>query len=153
MNAADQVYSFVFAGALASAINLVSKRFPASSPSLTPWRDDPETRRWREADTVDLAFHFPGWSPRLECRSLLIQLRFSDELIEASPHLLGVIIRGMTFEGERWRFATIGNWEATGTHLPQAEQIVHLHQLCSDLFSLFPSEGSLRQPSNPSPLN
>ena len=63
------------AQALASAVTLVRHRFPAASVSLNPWRDDPQTRQWKEDQTLDLAFHFPGWSPSLECRSLLLQLR------------------------------------------------------------------------------
>jgi len=57
---------------------------------------------------VDLAFHFPGWSPRLQCRSLLIQLRLSEAPAQAGsggkPRLLGVLISGMTFQGEQWRW-------------------------------------------------
>jgi len=27
-------------------------------------------------------------------------------------------MRGMTFEGERWRLATVGDWLPAGPHLP-----------------------------------
>ena len=139
MNAAEQVHSVASAHTMASAITLVRKHFPSASANLAPWRDDPETRRWCESETIDLAFHFPGWSPRLECRSLLMQLRITNELDELSPYLLGVMLRGMTFEGERWRLSTIGDWMPTGTHLPQPAQMAKLHQICRDLFVLFPS--------------
>ncbi len=138
MNAADQVNSLDSAYSLASAVTLVRKHFPAASANLAPWRDDAETRRWCEKETLDLAFHFPGWSPKLQCRSLLIQLRLSDEQNTKKPHLLGVVMRGMTYEGERWRLATIGDWQITGTYLPQPDQIAKLNEICRDMFTLFP---------------
>ena len=125
------------AQALASVITLVRQRFPAAKANLTPWRDDPQTRQWSEHDSLDLSFHFPGWSPRLQCRSLLIQLRFCGESAEVQPSLLGVLMRGMTYDGERWRMATVGDWQPEGPHLPGPEQVEQLQSICRDLFELF----------------
>ena len=138
MNAADQVKTVAFAQILASTGTLVRNYFPAASLNLSPWRDDPETRLWLEDETLDLAFHFPGWSPRLQCRSLLIQLKVQKNGNAALPRLIGIIMRGMTFDGERWRLATIGNWEPTGVHLPQPAAMKELQSICRDLFDLFP---------------
>ncbi len=138
MNAADQVQSVAWAHALALSVTLVRQHFPEASPNLTPWRDDPETRRWLQPETIDLAFHFPGWSPRLQCRSLLMQLTIRKLDVSYRPRLLGVLIRGMTFDGERWRLVTVGDWQPTGSHLPQLAQLDQLHTICRDLFDLFP---------------
>ena len=75
VNAAEQVHSAASAKALASVLSLVRKHFPEVSANLMPWRDDPQTRKWFEDETIDIAFHFPGWSPRVQCRSFLMQLR------------------------------------------------------------------------------
>ena len=139
MNAAEHVNNVAFAYALASSITLVRREFPAVFANLNPWRDDPETRQWLEQGTVDLAFHFPGWTPGLQCRSLLMQLCVIENQSEFAPSLLGVLIRGMTYEGERWRFATVGDWQPSGSHLPQRAQMAKLHSICRDLFTLFPS--------------
>ncbi len=139
MNAAEQVESIALAKVIASVVTLVRRHFPEASPNLTPWRDDPETRRWSEKDTLDIVFHFPGWSPKLECRSLLLQLRISNNTPYASPSLLGVLMRGMTFDGERWRLATLGDWQPSGAYLPQPAQMAQLHEICRDLFALFSS--------------
>ena len=56
--------------ALASVVTLVRHHFSAAQENLTPWRDDPQARLWSEPESLDLAFHFPGWSPRLQCRDL-----------------------------------------------------------------------------------
>ena len=140
MNAGESVHSVARMRAVASTITLVRRQFPAAQASLSPWRDDPQTRRWQEAESLDLAFHFPGWSPRLECRSLLLQLRLKPQAagdVAAAPELLGVLMRGMTFDGERWRLATMGDWQPEGTHLPQPAQAEQLRGICRDLFDLF----------------
>jgi hypothetical protein len=123
--------------AVASIVTLVREEFPAAKPNLQPWRDDDQTRQWDEPESLDLSFHFPGWSPRLQCRSLLFQLRFQNKEADEAQKLLGVLIRGMTYDGERWRLATVGDWSPEGSHLPQAEQAAQLRQMCRDLFLLF----------------
>ncbi len=138
MNASEQGRTVAFAQTLASIGTLVRNYFPSASLNLSPWRDDPQTRRWFEEESLDLAFHFPGWNPRIQCRSLLIQLRVVQGSSESVPQLLGILIRGMTFEGERWRLATIGDWKPTGSHLPEPFEMDQLHAICRDLFDLFP---------------
>ena len=46
-------------------------------------------------------------------------------------------MRGMTYDGERWRLATVGEWLPEGPHLPQQEQVKQLQQICRALFALF----------------
>ena len=142
VNAGETVCSVEQARVIASAVTLVRRHFPAAKENLRPWRDDAQTRQWSEPESVDLSFHFPGWSPRLQCRSLLMQLRLSRPGAEQPGHLLGVLMRGMTFDGERWRLATVGDWQPAGSHLPQPEQVECLRQICQDLFVLFSADAS-----------
>jgi hypothetical protein len=146
MNAADQARSVELAQAIARAVTLFRSRFPAARANLTPWRDDPLTRAFDERELLDLSFHFPGWSPRLQCRSLLVQLRLERAPAGGGdaglPRLLGVLIRGLTYESasERWRLATVGDWQPSGTHLPQPEVVEQLQAFCRELFALFGGE-------------
>ncbi|KGG14636.1 MULTISPECIES: hypothetical protein [unclassified Prochlorococcus] len=140
MNAANEVRTIVFAQTLASAGTLVKKYFPAASINFSPWREDPDTEFWFDEDSLDLAFYFPGWTPSLQCRSLLIQLKVRKDNSMDLPRLLGVIIRGISFDGERWRLSTLGDWKPTGSHLPQPLIRDQLHSLCRDLFTLFRSD-------------
>ncbi len=142
MNAAEQMHSMAFAHALASALTLFRNHFPAAIPNLSPWNDDFETRRCCDDETIDLAFHFPGWSPKLQCRSVLVQLMISKDELASSPHLVGVVMRGMTFEGERWRIATLGDWQPAGPYLPEPAERSQLLSICRDLFALFPKTSS-----------
>ncbi|MDB4486464.1 hypothetical protein N9025_03560 [Synechococcus sp. AH-707-B22] len=150
VNAAAAVHSVALAQTLASSVTLVRRQFPAAQPNLSPWRDDPSTRHWDEAATLDLAFDFPGWSPRLQCRSLLLQLRLKPEgegMASSCPSLLGVVMRGMTFDGERWRLATVGDWLPAGPHLPHRDQVEQLQLICRELFEVF-GQGVLNRTSS-----
>ena len=137
VNAGESVRSVAQVRAVASIVTLVREQFPAAQPNLRPWLDDAQTRQWDEPESLDLSFHFPGWSPRLQCRSLLLQLRFQNNESDEGLKLLGVLVRGMTYDGERWRFATVGDWSLEGYHLPKTEQGAQLRQMCRDLFLLF----------------
>ena len=66
-----------------------------------------------------------------------MQLRLSAGESNEPRRLLGVLMRGMTYDGERWRLATVGDWQPVGPHLPQPDQIQRLRQMCRDLFELF----------------
>ena len=140
MNAADHVTNLGLVQALASVGTLVKDYFPEASINFSPWRDDSQTELWFEEESLDLAFHFPGWSPRLQCRSLLIQLRVIKHTPSDFPRLLGVIMKGITFSGERWRLATVGDWQPTGSHLPHEVVMDQLRAICRELFVLFPSD-------------
>lgn len=142
MNAAEQAQSLDLAQAIASVVSLFRCRFPAARANLTPWRDDPQTRAFQERESLDLSFHFPGWSPRLQCRSLLVQLRLDRPAGAGGrrPRLLGVTIRGLTYESERWRLATVGDWAPSGSHRPYPEVSESLRGICRELFDLFNGE-------------
>ena len=138
MNASDQAQSLDAAQAIASVAALFRGHFPDARANLSPWRDDPLPREFAQAESLDLSFHFPGWSPRLECRSLLVQLQLESAPAGGRPRLLGVLIRGLTYESERWRLATMGDWQPSGTHRPHPAVTEALQQFCRELFGLFP---------------
>ena len=46
-------------------------------------------------------------------------------------------MRGMTFDGERWRLATMGDWLPAGPYLPQPDQVEQLQLICRELFEVF----------------
>jgi hypothetical protein len=146
MNAGDQVRSLELAQAIASAAALFRAHFPDARANLAPWRDDPQTRAFADRESLDLSFHLPGWSPRSQCRSFLVQLRLerppAGEL--ARPRLLGVTIRGLTYESERWRLATVGEWLPSGSHPPQPAVVQGLQAFCRGLFELFDADGDSR---------
>jgi len=54
--------------------------------------------------------------------------------------LLGVLMRGMTYDGKRWRLATVGDWNLSRPHLPQPEHVQRLQGLRHLLFALYAGE-------------
>ena len=142
MNAGDQARSLELAQLIASVAALFRQHFPDAWPNLRPWRDDSQTRAFEDRQTLDLSFHLPGWSPRSQCRSFLVQLSLSEGVTEAKPRLLGVTIRGLTYESERWRLTTLGEWLPAGTHPPVESVTLKLKQFCAELFDLFEAGAS-----------
>ena len=134
MNASSNVSNVDTANKIASTAVLFRKYFPEASVNFSPWEN---SNNESMKDTIDFAFHFPGWNPLIECRAILLQLRIEKNNNNRVPKLLGVIMRGMIVPSERWRVATVGEWEMTGTHLPQEEQKDNLFLVCKELYKLF----------------
>ena len=72
MNASSNVSNVEIANKIASTASLFRKYFPDASVNFSPW-ENPNNESLQ--DTIDFAFHFPGWSPLIECRAILLQLR------------------------------------------------------------------------------
>jgi len=138
MNASSYVRNLDIMNKIASTANLFRKYFPDAIVNFSPWDNIKENEFF---DTLDFSFQFPGWSPCIECRAILLQLRI-DEIDKDVPKLLGIVMKGMILPKERWRVATIGKWEMTGTHLPQQAQIDNLFLVCKELYKLFSTTSS-----------
>ena len=140
MNASANVRNLDIANKIASTATLFRRYFPEAKVDFSPW-DNSNQSEW--LDTLDFSFHFPGWSPCMECRAILLQLRIDNHDQEGDePKLLGIIMRGMILPQERWRVATVGEWEMTGSHLPQNVQKDNLFQVCKELYKLFSTTSS-----------
>ena len=141
MNASSNVSNVAVANKIASTAALFRKYFPDASVNFSPWEN---SKNESMNDTIDFAFHFPGWSPLIECRAILLQLRIENENDNSNrvPKLLGIIMRGMIVPSERWRVATVGEWEMTGSHLPQKKQKDNLFLVCKELYKLFSTTSS-----------
>ena len=138
MNASSNVRNLDIANKIASTATLFRKYFPDAIVNFSPWDNMRDNQFF---DTIDFSFQFPGWSPCLECRAILLQLRV-EELDNDVPKLLGIVMKGMILPKERWRVATIGKWEMTGTHLPQQAQKDNLILVCKELYKLFSTTSS-----------
>ena len=133
MNASSNVRNLDIANKIASTATLFRKYFPDAKVNFSPWDNSKDN----VCDTIDFSFQFPGWSPNLECRAILLQLSIENNSENQDPKLLGVTMKGILIPKERWRVATIGKWEMTGTHLPQKAQKDNLFLVCQELYKLF----------------
>ena len=75
MNASSNVSNVEIANKIASTAALFRKYFPDASVNFSPWEN---SNNESMQDTIDFAFHFPGWSPLIECRAILLQLRIEN---------------------------------------------------------------------------
>ena len=139
MNASSSVRNLSLANKIASTATLFRQYYPEANVNFSPWDQSQDNYG---LDTLDFSFNFPGWSPNLECRAILLQLRIDNHDDNSVPKLLGIIMRGMIISNERWRVATIGEWEMTGTHLPQKFQKDNLFLVCKELYKLFSTTSS-----------
>jgi hypothetical protein len=137
VNASEQAKGVQRATQIAAIVNLFKAEFPDARADLKPWRNDPDTREWVDPDSIDIGFHFPGWSPRLQGRSLLVQIRFYHDPVDDSSRLIGLEIAGFNHEGEAWRLSTVESWQAVGKYEPAAAVTDKLRHFCRQVFELF----------------
>ena len=136
MNASANVRNLDIANKIASTATLFRRYFPEAKVDFSPWDNSNQNEG---LDTLDFSFHFPGWSPCMECRAILLQLRIDNNDQEGEPKLLGIIMRGMILPKERWRVATVGRWEMTGgnsvTILPEGSSDMAIEETISAILA------------------
>lgn len=151
MNAAELATSLETTSKITAIVHLFKSDFPDARVDLKPWCNDADTRRLVDPDSLDIGFHLPGWSPRYECRSILVQTRLTRppgvevddqsrlEEEDAGQRLLGLEIIGFSYEGEEWRLSTIANWRFLGRKQPVPEIQERFKHFCRQVFALYSS--------------
>jgi hypothetical protein len=146
VNAAQQATDIITIGKIASAVGLFRQQFPDAKVDLKPWAEDRDTQELVDPDSIDFSFHFPGWSPRWQSRSVLVQIRFYDDEVDvanvpadssSSRNCIGLELAGFDYRGERWRLSTVNDWQFVGEIQPQPEIADRLKQFCRQIFELF----------------
>jgi hypothetical protein len=142
VNAAEQARGLDLTTKIAAVVNLFKTQFPDARADLKPWANDPSTRALVDPDSIDIGFHLPGWSPRFQSRSILLQIRLhdllhSEDLLPLSRRAIGVEAVGFTHEGEKWRLSTIADWSFVGAAQPADPIKQQLKQVCQQIIELF----------------
>ena len=140
MNAAEQAIGLEVTTKIAAVVNLFKAQFPDAKADLKPWTNDADTRELVDPDSIDIGFHFPGWSRSAQCRSILVQIRFYDDPLAGTRRAIGLEASGFTHLGEQWRLSTIENWQFVGTVQPAHEVMEKLKYFCCQVFELFNME-------------
>lgn len=141
MNATDAASNFELTSKIATVVNLFKSEFPQLRADLKPWRNDPQTRELVDPDSIDIGFHFPGWSKSFQSRSILIQIRFYQDPMSDINRCIGVEAIGFDHRGKQWRFSTVEDWRTEGENQPQLAQSEKLKQLCRQILELFNTKG------------
>ncbi|WP_088890272.1 hypothetical protein [Leptolyngbya ohadii] len=137
MNAAEQAIGLELATKIAAVVNLFKAQFPDARADLKPWANDPDTRDLVDPDSIDIGFHFPGWSRRLQSRSVLVQIRFYQDPVAETKRAIGIEAAGFTHLGEQWRMSTIENWQFVGKVEPIEEMKEQIREFCRQSFEVF----------------
>jgi len=137
VNAAEQATNIEFASKIAAVVNLFKSEFPDAKVDLKPWVNDPDTRKLVDPDSIDIGFHFPGWSRRFQSRSILVQIRFYQDPLDAFRRVIGVEAAGFDHRGKQWRLSTVEEWRFEGSSQPIPEVGEKLKDFCRQVFELF----------------
>lgn len=137
MNASEQAKGLQITTKIAAIVNLFKQYFPDGKADLNPWHNDPDTINLVDPDSIDIAFHFPGWSRKIQSRSILLQIRFHQDSVDKQQRLIGIETAGFNHTGEVWRLSTVDNWQLEGRSLPTEEIREKLKQFCREIFQLF----------------
>lgn len=137
MNAAEQATNFEVARQIAAVVNLFKAEFPEIRADLKPWMNDQETLALVDPDSIDIGFHFPGYSRLFQSRSILIQIRFYADPLLKSYRAIGVEAGGFDHRGKQWRFSTVEQWEFAGSICPDVKAEAILKRLCQDILRVF----------------
>ncbi|MBE9030684.1 hypothetical protein IQ266_13175 [filamentous cyanobacterium LEGE 11480] len=142
MNAAERATSLETTSKIAAIVNLFKQEFPDAKADLKPWVNDPDTRELVDPDSIDIGFHFPGWSPRFQSRSILVQIRlFQDpesmDVAAPVPKSIGAEVVGFTHAGKQWQLSTIQAWDFEGEKIPSEEIQFQLKRFCRKLLEVF----------------
>ncbi len=136
MNAVEQAKGLEYATKIAAIVNLFKSVFPDARADLKPWVNDPDTQELVDPDSIDIGFHFPGWSRKCQCRSILVQIRLYKDPVESSQRAIGIEAAGFDHQGLAWRFSTIQDWQFVGQSIPVLEVKEKLKHFCREALSI-----------------
>lgn len=137
MNAAEQAKSLEAASKIATVVNLFKAEFPDARSDLKPWANDPDTRELVDPDSIDIGFHFPGFSRLFQSRSLLLQIRFHEDALTGERRAIGIEVAGFNHRGKQWRLSTVENWTFEGENSPAPEMAEKLKSFLRQVLELF----------------
>jgi len=137
VNAAEQATNFEMASQIASTVNLFKAQFPDVRVDMKPWMNDPCTQELVDPDSIDLGFHFPGFSRSFQSRSVLLQIRFHRDPLEQQLRAIGIEATGYSHKGQQWRFSTVENWRFEGETQPNRDIENKLKHFCRQTLELF----------------
>ena len=139
MNASAQALSIRLTRKIANVAVMVRAEFPSAIPDLSPWLTEDITRQQLSPSSIDLSFASVRESDLLDCRCILLQILFSDTLLEPSCHLVGIEASGHDYQGKCWTFSTQTDWQFKGSRIPKdpdrQTRFIHLLKQILTLFS------------------
>lgn len=142
MNASDQAKSVNLASKIAAVVSQFKAEFPDARADLKPWANDQDTLDLVDPNSIDIGFHFPGFSRRFQSRSILVQIRFHTDPLAKTHRAVGTEIAGFDHRGKQWRLSTVCTWQVEGDNIPQPDVQEKLRRFCRAVYDLFNAENA-----------
>ena len=104
MNATTHAVTFELTRKIAQLGVLFRAEFPGAEVDLNPWLTDTDTQCWIYPHSIDLSFYFPQQHQGLQCNCILLEVKFSQELIDPDCQLNEIKAHGFSYGQLQWSF-------------------------------------------------
>ncbi|VEP15392.1 conserved hypothetical protein [Hyella patelloides LEGE 07179] len=137
MNAIEQATNLMMISKIEAIVYLFKSKFPNIIVDLKPWLKNVETEKYGDKNSIDIGFHFSNLNFPCQCRSLLMQVRLSEDCQQRKLKAIGVELSGYEPSYPLWQFSTIGSWQFEGNFPPTIRTQEKLKQICHQIMLLF----------------
>ena len=136
MNAASQALTPELASKIAYLAVLFRAEFCDARVDLSPWLTDAETQGQLDPYSIDLSFHLSRGNVGLACGCVLMQIHFSEGLLQPTCQLRAVEAHGYHRTQQQWQFLTVSRG-FEGKCLPEQEYEARFRKLIHQIVKLF----------------
>lgn len=136
MNATSHARTLELTRKIAQLAVLFRAEFTDAEVDLNPWLTDRVTQCQLDPHSIDLSFYFPKHHLGLHCHCILLQVKFSEALVQRTSQLTQIEAHGFNYSSLQWFFDTYtGNF--VGKYPPQKEHQVRFQDFVAKIFTLF----------------
>lgn len=143
MNATNHAVTVALTSKIAHLAVLIRATFADVRVDLKPWLTDTATQRQLDPHSIDLSFYFPKRHGGMACRCVLLQVRFSEGLLQPGCCLTHVQANGYDHADPQWMFSTVDG-QFSGSCPPDQDYQIRFQQMVSQIFHLFESPNQVK---------
>lgn len=136
MNAASHAITVALTSKIAHLAVLIRATFADVQVDLSPWLMDTKTQRQLDPYSIDLSFYFPKRHIGMECRCILLEVCFSEGLLQSHCNLTHIEAKGYDYTDLQWMFST-RKGGFSGACPPNQESQIRFQEMINQIFQLF----------------
>ncbi|MEM6518064.1 MAG: hypothetical protein AAF722_01895 [Cyanobacteria bacterium P01_C01_bin.70] len=143
MNAANCAITLELTSKVAHLAVLIRAAFVDVRVDLSPWLTSTETHRQLDPHSIDLSFYFPKRHVGMECRCILLQVRFFEGLLQPTCALSHIEASAYDCTEPQWTFSTATD-TFMGLYQPSPEYQARFRHIMRQIFELFKYPNQLK---------
>jgi len=147
MNAASHAITVDLTSKIAHLAVLIRATFVDVQVDLSPWLTDTKTQRQLDPHSIDLSFYFPKRHVGMECRCILLQVGFSEGLLQPYCQLTHIEANGYDHTDLQWMFST-RKGRFSGPCPPNPKYQTRFQEMVNQIFQLFGQPNQVRMYSD-----